>query len=170
MSSKKTDKTMTEAEKKTRDLVNIVVNNTIETPIAEIRKKCAETTREDLIEKMNAHKMEMIKLQYQLREYSILEWYDNELDELRKHLHDVFERNRDFFKSGSRGENWLVLSTCNPTHIKGFEEFKGSSEADNQGPYYFKYYADGKEVAVAIDKMRKRDTNKVLVVPLFKAV
>lgn len=163
-------KPLTEEEERTKNLVDIIVNNTIETPIAEIREKCKATPREEVIEKINALKVELVKLQYQLREYSILEWYDNELDDSRKHLHDVFERNRDFFKAGSRGENWLVLSTNIPAHSKGFEEFKGSCEEDNQGPYYFMYYTNNGDVAAAIDKMRKRDTNKILCVPLFKAV
>lgn len=167
--SEKADNKLSKEELEIKNLVNVIVHNTIETPIATIIERTKEVPEKDIIEKINALKVELVKLQYRLREYAIADWYQNELDDLRKHLHDVFERNREFFKAGSKGENWLALSTGIPSHTKGFEEFKGSSELDNKGPYYFRYFNDSNQMAVIIDRMRKRDTNKLLCVPLFKA-
>jgi hypothetical protein len=157
--------------KKVNNLVNKVVNEAIETPIAILKERIKETPKEQLVEKIQATTTELIKLQYNLREYSIVEWYENELDDRRKHLHDVFERNREFFKAGANGDNWLAIcnSTKTPANVKGFEEFNGT-DADNQGPYWFAYFKDPTSLNRVIDSMRKRDTNKLLCVPLFRSV
>ena len=155
---------------KVNQLVNRVVNQVIETPIAVLQEKVKETPKEEIIERIQAVTAELIKLQYTLREYSIVEWYEKELDERRKHLHDVFERNRDFFKAGADGDNWLAI--CNtakaPVNVKGFEKFLGT-EADDQGPYWFAYFKDQEDLNKVIDDMRRRDTNKLLCVPIYKA-
>ena len=155
---------------KVNKLVNKVVNEVIETPIAVLKEKIKETPREEIVDRIQAMTSELIRLQYSLREYSIVDWYDNELDDCRKKLHDVFERNRDFFKSGANGDNWLALcgTSKKPVNVKGFEEFLGTS-GDNNGPYWFCYFKDAETLNKAIDMMRKRDTNKLLCVPLFKA-
>jgi hypothetical protein len=151
-------------------LVNKIVNDVIETPIAELKKRVKETPREKLLERYQALAAEMLKLQYNLREYSIVDWYENELDDRRKHLHDVFERNREFFKAGAGTDNWLAL--CNtakpPANVKGFEKFDGQA-VDDQGPYYFAFFKDQVSLNKVIDDMRRRDTNKLLCVPIFKA-
>ena len=152
-------------------LVNKVVNEVIETPIAVLKERVKTTPREQVIEKIQAVTAELIKLQYTLREYSMVEWYDKELDDRRKHLHDVYERNREFFKAGANGDNWLAI--CNPSkspaNVNCFEEFLGG-ESDDQGPYYFAFFKDAESLNKVIDDMRRRDTNKLLCVPIFKAV
>lgn len=152
------------------ELVNKIVRDVIETPIAVLKGKVKETPKSEVIEKFNAITAELLRLQYTLREYSIVEWYENELDDRRKHLHDVFERNREFFKAGAGGDNWLAI--CNtpnpPANVSGFEKFLGTA-ADDQGPYYFAYFKDQEALNKVLDNMRKRDTNKLLCVPIFKS-
>ena len=60
--------------KKVNNLVNKVVNEAIETPIAILKERIKETPKEQLVEKIQATTTELIKLQYNLREYSIVEW------------------------------------------------------------------------------------------------
>ena len=163
--SSKTDSTT-----KVNQLVNKVVNDVIETPIAVLKERIKETSKDEIVQRIQAVTAELIRLQYSLREYSIVEWYDNGLDDRRKGLHDVFERNREFFKSGADGDNWLALcgTPKPPANIKGFEEFLGREE-DDQGPYWFCYFKDAETLNRAIDKMRRRDTGKLLCVPIYKA-
>ena len=146
-------------------IVNAVVNDAIETPMRVLVEKTKDTSKEKLMEQMNALTAEMIKTQYALRELATVEWYKNQLDDLRKNLHDVFERHREFFKEGSGGANWLAILSVAPGRVKGFHEFK----ADDKGPYYFRYFKDSNDLNACIDLMRRRDTNKMLCVPIFKA-
>lgn len=159
---------MSATSAKVSNIVNKVVNEVIETPIAVLKEKVKDTTKEDILERIHAVTSELIRLQYSLREFSIVEWYDNELDDRRKHLHDVFEQKREFFKAGANGDNWLAITNADkaPANINGFEKLE---KQDDQGPYYFAYFKDTDALNVALTKMRTRDKNKLLCVPLFKA-
>jgi hypothetical protein len=53
-----------------------------------------------------------------------------------------------------------------PGIVKGFDEFNGGTPKDDQGPYFFKYCNNQDELNATIDKMRKRDTDKLLCVPI----
>jgi hypothetical protein len=160
---------------KVNQIVNHVVNDIILTPIDVLIERSKTTTRGELIERLNATSAELIKIQYQLREMAVVAWYQ-EQDDLRQHLHHVFERHIDFFKAGSvagvkegdKPDNWLILSTQQTKPIKGVEEFIGG-KLDDRGPYYFTYFKDQETMKNVIDKMRVRDQNKMLCVPLFKA-
>lgn len=155
---------MSSTEQKVSSIVNAVVNDTIDTPIAVLKERYKDVDPEDVVSMLNATISEMIKLQYKLRELSIIEWYDK-LDDSRKHLHDVFERNREFFKAGAQSDNWLALSYKS---FNGYEQFNGL-EADDKGPYHFKYFKNTEEMTDSMDRMRQRDVYKVLCTPLFKA-
>jgi glutamine phosphoribosylpyrophosphate amidotransferase len=154
-------------QQKITDIVNIVVNDTIETPIAVLQARCAIESREVLTERLHASVSEVIKLQYQLREMSIVDWYEGQ-DPLRQHLHQVFERHREFFKAGSNGDNWLAIATKQSKEYNGFEQFNGMVE-DTEGPYSFMYFQTTDDMVAVIDKMRLRDTNKLLCTPLYKS-
>jgi hypothetical protein len=158
----------TQSQLKLSRFVNAVVNDVIETPIQTLIEKTKDVTMDQLLERIHALTAELIKVQFEMREHAVVEWYQDELDDLRKHLHCVFERNRAFFKTGSRGQNWVSIMTTNPQRVEGFEEFLGGEE-DDQGPYYFKYYKNNEDMNGTIDKMRLRDTHKMLCVPMFKA-
>lgn len=148
------------------ELTEKVVRDTIETPIKVLIQQVKEQSKEELIEEMNALAAEMIKLQYKLRTYSVVEWY-NTLDDLRKHLHDVFEENRDFFKACSKGDNWMCISTVK-IPVDDPVEFNGK-EGDTRGPYYIGFFKSQEEMNKCIDKMEDSDTEYILCLPIFKS-
>lgn len=156
---------MSKDSQKVSSIVNAVVNDAIETPMSVLIERTEKCSKDEILERYRATMSEMIKLQYRLREYSIVDWYKNELDDLRRNLHDVFEKNRDFFKAGSKGDNWLLLSNVNIERVNELEEFN-----DGENVYYFAYFSTQDKVNECIDNMRKKDTYKVLCVPLFKSV
>jgi hypothetical protein len=135
--------------------------DTIETPIEVLKERIVVMPRQDVVDNLNALYSEMVKLQYRLREYAIVEWYDA-LDDRRKILHNIFEKNRDFFKNESGGKNWLFIADVKPKSIHT-EVVK-----DGNIDYYFTYFVDNDEMKVMLDKMRTREVNKCLCTPLFK--
>lgn len=149
-------------KQKLATLMETLTVNAIETPIDVLRERVADEPREEIVKKLNAMYTEMVKLQYRLREYATVEWYDS-LDDRRKNLHDVFEQNRDFFKKGADKKNWLFLTDIEPKHVK----VEKIDHADKT--YYFTFMEDTQSMEATIAKMRTREVNKCLCVPLFKA-
>jgi hypothetical protein len=143
-------------------LMQTLTENTIDTPIDVLKERVATESREEIIKKLNAMYTEMVKLQYRLREYATVEWYDT-LDDRRKSLHGVFEQNREFFKKGSGEKNWLFLSELKPEKI----EVERMDSGDQV--YYFAYMIDTASMEADLASMRTRELNKCLCVPLFKA-
>jgi hypothetical protein len=147
---------------KLADLMRVLTENAIDTPINVLKEKIALEPREEVETKLNAIYSEMIKLQYRLREYATVEWYDT-LDDRRKKLHGVFEVNRDFFKTGSKGKNWLFLTDTAPKRITT------ETMTDGDVDYFFMFFEDTSAMEDTLAKMRTREVNKCLCVPLFKA-
>lgn len=151
--------TPTEEQAKLAELMEKLTVSAIETPIDVLKERVSETPRQEIVDRLNALYSEMIKLQYRLREYATVEWYDT-LDDRRKHLHDVFEKNREFFKEGSGGKNWLFLSDVKPKHLT-------TETLDDEGEVYFTFFNDNETMNKALDNMRTREVNKCLCTPLF---
>lgn len=162
MSSTTTEPNQTTDEKtKLANLMEKLTVQAIETPIEVLKERISDMPREDVVAKLNAMYSEMVKLQYRLREYATVEWYDT-LDDRRKGLHNLFEKNREFFKGGSEGKNWLFISDVKPKHLST-EVF-----TDDGPDYYFTFFADTDAMNKTLDKMRTREVNKCLCTPLFK--
>lgn len=110
-------------------LAAYIVDTPIHTKISDIRKKRDDMTKEKLVQRIQAVTTELVKLQYTMREYSVLEWYDK-LGDRQKVLHDTFEHHVEEFKKmaqqGDQKFNWIVLSDREfvPTkHIKNYQTF-----------------------------------------------
>lgn len=158
---RQTPNAMSQDEKaKLAQLMQTLTVNAIETPIRVMKEKIASESRQEVVNKLNALYTEVIKLQYRLREYATVEWYDT-LDERRRRLHDVFEENRDFFKDGSKGKNWLFLTDVSPQRIK-----VDTMEHDGH-EYFFAFFGETAQLETSLNGMRTREANKCLCVPLF---
>lgn len=152
----------TEDQSKLAGLMEKLTICAIETPIDILKDRIVKVPRQEIVDKLNALYSEIIKLQYCLREYAIVEWY-NTLDDRRKRLHDIFEKNRDFFKQSSEGKNWLFLSDINSKDLST----KIFDDKNSENEVYFTFFEDNETMKKALDNMRTSEVNKCLCTPLF---
>lgn len=147
-------------KQKLTELMEKLTRNTIDTPIDVIKERIAKTPRADVVKELNATYTQLMRLQYNLREYAIVEWF-NTLDSRRQELHYLFEKNREFFKCKANGSNWLYLSDveCGGIDTEIFEEAR-----------HFAFFKDSDDMKVSMDKLKSRECLKCLCVPIFKAI
>jgi hypothetical protein len=107
-------------------LANYIVDVPIHTKINDIRQKVTDMPKEKLVERIQATTTELVKLQYMMREYSVLEWYEK-LGDRQKDLHDFFEKHvGDIKAQAGSNYNWVVLSDKefkSEKHIKEIKRF-----------------------------------------------
>lgn len=144
------------------ELSKKIVSDAVETPVAVILERCKEVPREQVVEKIQALAHDLLRLQYTLREYSVAEWYEKELDDERRQMHDVFEEGRDMFKKQSNGKNWLIMSSVPfPSDVGHAKEYKEK--------YYFVFAKTQNDVQEFLKRLPESFTNHILCVPLFHA-
>lgn len=145
------------------ELVNYIIDTPIHTKIEDIRKKTVNMPKEKLVERIQATTTELVKLQYQMREYSVLEWYET-LGTRQKKLHNFFEEHVDELKKQSDGNNWVVLcdKEFEPSKIiKGFKKFNDDTDV------WIGFIPNAKKVEKVTKEYSKLRLEGMLYTPLF---
>lgn len=147
-------------------LANYIVDVPIYTKIADIEKKVATMSKEKLIQRIQATTTELVKLQYLMREYSVLDWYYS-IGDRQKVLHGFFEENIDVIKKGAGSlYNWVVLSDNELTQD---DRIIGSTKFDKDTDVWIGYLTSDVEVQQVVDRFSSEnvDVNGILFTPLF---
>lgn len=145
----------------TDKLVQHIVDAPIYTKISVIRKKLDDLPHEKLIERINAVTCELVKLQLQVREYAVLDWYDK-LNPRQKAIHDFFEEHSQFFidKAGTK-YNWVVMSD---KEFKGTRRVRDVKRFSDDVDMWYGYSKKGEK---APDDFTDEQLEGMLFTPLF---
>mgnify|MGYP000509168170 CR=1 FL=1 len=92
------------SEKITQQIIDCPVTTTI----ADIRKMMEKHSKESIVDRIKATTAELLLLQYRMREYAILEWYDS-LSERQQKIHMFYEKHYEEFKKRAGNNNWVML-------------------------------------------------------------
>lgn len=146
------------------ELTNYIVDTPVHTKIEDIKKKMSDLTIDKLVERIKATTSELVKLQYMMREYSVLQWYEK-LGERQKKLHGVFENNVESIKA-LVGEkyNWVVLSD---TEIEVTEKIRNVSKFDDGGNVWIGFLETSNDVEEAIKTSVDDKLEGMLFTPIF---
>lgn len=144
-------------------LANYIVDTPIYTKVDDIRKKTIDMPREKLIERIQATTTELVKLQYTMREYSILEWFDS-LNDRQKALHMFFEQHAERFKKESNDKNWLVLSDHD---FEVVENITIKGRFDDNTDIWYGFIDNASDVEAISEEYYEMKLDGMLYTPLF---
>lgn len=143
-------------------LATYIIDTPIHTKVSDIRKKRDTMSKEKLVERIQAVTTELVKLQYTMREYSVLDWYDK-LGDRQKVLHDYFEHHVEEFKKMAQPKhyNWIVLSD------REIEPYKHIKDIQKYNDFWIGFVSNIKHVEKATKEYSELRLNGMMFTPLF---
>lgn len=145
------------------ELAKHVIDIPIMTKMATLKEMATHTPKESVVNKIQAVTTELVMLQYKLREYAVLEWYENKLNDRQKELHNFFEKHIEPLKLKAQHDNWVVLSDHKfkvTPYITNTDQYSGNS-------IWYGFINNIKNVDNTTKEFNDTNLEGMLFVPLF---